>query len=311
MAELKIFSGNANKSLAQKICDYLKIPLGNAQVGRFSDGEITVEIKENVRGRDVFIVQPTSTPVNENLMELLIIIDALRRASAGSITAVVPYYAYARQDRKTAPRMPITAKLVADLISIAGAQRLVTMDLHAGQIQGFFNIPVDHLFAMPVLLEYIREHFSPDLAIVSPDTGGVERARAFAKRLKSSLAIIDKRREGAAISAMTLIGNVWGKEAVIVDDMVNTGGTLVKAAELLTRHGARAVYACVTHPVLAKDAVTTISNSLLRSLIVTDTIPLSPEAEACDKIKALTVAPLLAEAIRRIHNQDSVSSLFI
>lgn len=311
MAELKIFSGNANKSLAQKICDYLKIPLGQAQVGRFSDGEITVEIKENVRGRDVFVIQPTSTPVNESLMELLIIIDALKRASAGSITAVVPYYAYARQDRKTAPRMPITAKLVADLLSVAGAQRLVTMDLHAGQIQGFFNIPVDHLFAMPVLLEYIREHFSPDLAIVSPDTGGVERARAFAKRLKSSLAIIDKRREGAAITAMTLIGNVWGKEAVIVDDMINTGGTLVKAAELLTRHGARAVHACVTHPVLAKDAVTAISNSLLRSVIVTDTIPLSPEAEACDKIKAMTVAPLLAEAIRRIHNQDSVSSLFI
>lgn len=311
MPELKIFSGNANKPLAQKICSYLGIPLGEAQVGRFSDGEITVEIKENVRGREIFLIQPTSTPVNENLMELLIIIDALKRASAGSITAVVPYYAYARQDRKTAPRMPITAKLVADLISVAGAQRLVTMDLHAGQIQGFFNIPVDHLFAMPVLLEYIRENFSPDLAIVSPDTGGVERARAFARRLKASLAIIDKRREGPEITAMTLIGNVWGKEAVIVDDMVNTGSTLVKAAELLTRHGARSVHACVTHPVLARDAVTTLNNSLLRSLIVTDTIPLSAEAEACEKIKALTVAPLLGEAIRRIYARDSVSSLFI
>lgn len=311
MPELKIFSGNANKPLAQKICAYLNLPLGEAQVGRFSDGEIAVEIKENVRGREVFLIQPTSTPVNENLMELLIMIDALKRASAGSITAVVPYYAYARQDRKTAPRMPITAKLVADLISVAGAQRLVTMDLHAGQIQGFFNIPVDHLFAMPVLLRYMRENFSPDLAVVSPDTGGVERARAFARRLKASLAIIDKRREGQEITAMTLIGNVWGKEAVIVDDMVNTGSTLVKAAELLTRHGARAVHACVTHPVLARDAVTVINNSLLRSLVVTDTIPLSAEAEACEKIKVLTVAPLLGEAIRRIYNRDSVSSLFV
>lgn len=308
---LKIFSGNANVPLAEHICSYLEIPLGKIQVGRFSDGEITVEIKENVRGKDVYVIQPTCRPVNENLMELLVVMDALKRASAGCITAVVPYYAYARQDRKIAPRMPIAAKLVADLISAAGAQRLVTMDLHAGQIQGFFNIPVDHLFAMPVLLKYVKENFVPDLAIVSPDTGGVERARAFAKHLQGTLAIIDKRREGAAITAMTLIGNVWGKEAVIIDDLVNTGGTLSMAAELLMRHGARAVHACVTHPVLAGDSVATIKNSLLRSLITTDTIPLSAEAAACDKIIYLSVAPLLGEAIRRIHNQDSVSSLFV
>jgi ribose-phosphate pyrophosphokinase len=285
--------------------------LGAIQVSRFSDGEIIVEIKENVRGKDAYVVQPTCRPVNENLMELLVIMDALKRASAGCITAVVPYYAYARQDRKTAPRMPIAAKLVADLLSTSGAQRMVTMDLHAGQIQGFFDIPVDHLFATPVLLDYIKTHFAPDLAIVSPDTGGVERARAFARRLQGSLAIIDKRRDGAAISAMTLIGNVWGKEAVIIDDMVNTGGTLTMAAEVLMRHGARSVHACVTHPVLAGDSVTTIKNSLLRSLITTDTIPLSPDGAACDKIKVLSVAPLLAEAIRRIHDKDSVSSLFV
>jgi ribose-phosphate pyrophosphokinase len=308
---LKIFSGNANQPLAEKICSYLEIPLGAIQVSRFSDGEITVEIKENVRGKDVYVIQPTCRPINENLMELLVVMDALKRASAGCITAVMPYYAYARQDRKTAPRMPIAAKLVADLVSTAGAQRLVTMDLHAGQIQGFFNIPVDHLYATPVLLDYIKENFAPDLAIVSPDTGGVERARAFARHLQGSLAIIDKRREGAAISAMTLIGNVWGKEAVIIDDLVNTGGTLSMAAEVLMRHGARSVHACVTHPVLAGDSVTTIKNSLLRSLITTDTIPLSADGAACDKIKVLSVAPLLGEAIRRIHNQDSVSSLFV
>lgn len=309
--QLKIFSGNANQPLAEQICSYLGMPLGAIQVSRFSDGEIIVEIKENVRGKDVFVIQPTCRPVNENLLELLVIMDALKRASAGCITAVVPYYAYARQDRKTAPRMPIAAKLVADLISTAGAQRLVAMDLHAGQIQGFFDIPVDHLYATPVLLDHLKDNFAPDLAIVSPDTGGVERARAFARRLQGSLAIIDKRREGAAISAMTLIGNVWGKEAIIIDDLVNTGGTLSMAAELLMRHGARSVHACVTHPVLAGDSVTTVKNSLLRSLITTDTIPLSPEGAACNKIKVLSVAPLLGEAIRRIHNRDSVSSLFV
>jgi ribose-phosphate pyrophosphokinase len=311
MDDLKIFSGNANKPLAEKICGYLGIPPGEATIGRFSDGEITVEIKENVRGKDVYVIQPSCTPVNENLMELLIMMDALRRASAGSITAVMPYYPYARQDRKAAPRMPITAKLVADLITAAGAQRLLTMDLHAGQIQGFFNIPVDHLFATPVLLKYIKNNFGPEPAIVSPDTGGVERARAFAKRLGSSLAIIDKRREGAIVKAMTLIGNVWGKEAVILDDMINTGSTLVMATETLLRHGARSVHACVTHPVLAWNAVGSINGSLLQSLIVTDTIPLSPEAAACEKIKVLSVAELLGEAIKRIHDQDSVSSLFV
>lgn len=308
---LLVFSGNANIPLAETICSYLEMPLGAIQVSRFSDGEITVEIKENVRGKDIYVIQPTCRPVNENLMELLVILDALKRASAGCITAVLPYYAYARQDRKTAPRMPIAAKLVADLLSASGAQRILTMDLHAGQIQGFFDIPVDHLFATPVLLDYLKAHFSPDMAIVSPDTGGVERARAFARRLGGSLAIIDKRREGAAISAMTLIGNVWGKEAVIIDDMVNTGGTLTMAAEVLMRHGARSVHACVTHPVLAGDSVMTIKNSLLRSLITTDTIPLSAKAVACDKIKVLSVAPLLAEAIKRIHHRDSVSSLFV
>jgi len=308
---LKIFSGNANRPLAAKICDYLQIPLGEAAVGRFSDGEIIVEIKENVRGRDVYVIQPTCRPVNENLMELLVIMDALKRASAGCITAVVPYYAYARQDSKIAPRMPIAAKLVADLLSAAGAHRVLTMDLHAGQIQGFFDIPVDHLYAKPVLLQYIKENFAPDLAIVSPDTGGVERARGFARHLQGTLAIIDKYRDGAVVSGMTLIGNVWGKEAVIIDDLVNTGTTLSMAAELLMRHGARAVHACVTHPVLAGDSVQTIKNSLLRTLITTDTIPLSPEAAACDKIKVLSVAPLLGEAIRRIHQQDSVSSLFV
>ncbi len=311
MNDLKIFSGNANQPLAEKICRYLEIPLGAAAVGRFSDGEITVEIKENVRGKDVFIIQPTCTPVNENLMELLIMVDALKRASAGCITAVVPYYAYARADRKTAPRMPITAKLVADLITAAGALRLLTMDLHAGQIQGFFNIPVDHLFATPVLLDYIRKSFGPNLVIVSPDTGGVERARAFAKRLECSLAIIDKRREGPIVKAMTLIGNVWGSEAIVLDDMVTTGATLTMAAETLMRHGARTVHACVTHPVLSGTAVADIENSLLQSLIVTDTIPLSAEGFASPKIKVLSVADLLADAIKRIHRQDSVSSLFV
>ncbi|MBM4284805.1 MAG: ribose-phosphate pyrophosphokinase [Deltaproteobacteria bacterium] len=311
MDNLIIFSGNANLPLAEKICRHLEIPLGQAAVGKFSDGEIFVEFRENVRGRDVYIIQPTSMPTNEHLMELLIMMDALKRASAGSITAVVPYYAYARQDRKTAPRMPITAKLVADLITIAGAHRLITMDLHSGQIQGFFNIPVDHLYAAPVTLEYVRQTFAEDAVMVSPDAGGVERARAFAKRLGTSLAIIDKRREGPAIKAMTLIGNVWGKEAVILDDMVTTGSTLTMAAEILMRHGARAVHACVTHPVMSSSALGKLQSSLLQSLAVTDTIALTPEVAALGKIRVLSVAPLLGEAIRRIHNRDSVSSLFV
>ncbi len=311
MDDLKIFTGNANRPLAERICQHLQIPLGDALVGRFSDGEISVEFRENVRGKDVYVVQPTSMPCNENLMELLIMMDALKRASARCITAVVPYYAYARQDRKTAPRTPISAKLLADLITTAGANRLLTMDLHSGQIQGFFNIPVDHLYAAPITLEYIRKHFAPDVVVVSPDAGGVERARAFAKRLNTALAIIDKRREATAIKAMTLIGNVWGKEAIILDDMITTGSTLAMAAELLIRHGVRTVHACVTHPVMSPNAVSKLQGSLLQSVAVTDTIPLSPEAAALEKIRVLSVAPLLADAIRRIHNQDSVSSLFV
>ncbi len=311
MDNLIIFSGNANKPLAEKICQYLGLPLGEAVVGRFSDGETSVEFRDNVRGKDVYVVQPTSIPANDHLMELLIMIDALSRASAAGITAVVPYYAYARQDRKTSPRVPISAKLVANLLTTAGARRLLTMDLHTGQIQGFFDIPVDHLYAAPVTLEYIRENFTGELVMVSPDAGGVERARAFAKRLDSTLAIIDKRREATAIKAMTLVGNVWGKEAIILDDMITTGATVTLAAELLMRHGAKSVHACVTHPVMSRNAVSALQGSLVQSLAVTDTIPLSPEAAALEKIRVLSVAPLLGEAIRRIHNQDSVSSLFV
>jgi ribose-phosphate pyrophosphokinase len=311
MDNLKIFTGNANRPLAEKICQYLNMPLGEAVVGRFSDGEISVEFRENVRGADVFVIQPTCIPANEHLMELLIMMDALRRASAQSITAVVPYYAYARQDRKTAPRVPISAKLVANLITTAGASRVLSMDLHTGQIQGFFNIPVDHLYAAPVTLEYIRGNFRGDLVVVSPDAGGVERARAFAKRLNSALAIIDKRREATAIKSMVLIGNVWGKEAIILDDMVTTGSTLTMAAELLMRHGARKVHACVTHAVMSRNAASNLKGSMVQTLAVTDTIPLNPEAAALDKIRVLSVAPLLGEAIRRTHNRDSVSSLFV
>jgi len=309
--ELKVFSGNANRPLAEKVCDHLGIPLGNAEVKTFSDGEISVEINENVRGKDVFIIQPTCPPVNDNLMELLIMIDAAKRASAGRITAVIPYYGYARQDRKVAPRQPISAKLVANLITVAGASRVLTMDLHAGQIQGFFDIPVDNLFARPVLLHYIKEHFKDDLVIVSPDAGGVERARAFAKRLNASLAIIDKRRERANVAeVMNIIGDVRGKTAVIVDDMVDTGGTLTKAASALLDKGASAVYACCTHPVLSGNAVQRILESPLKELIVTDTIPLSEEAKKCGKIKVLSVGKLFGEAVRRIHLNESVSVLF-
>jgi ribose-phosphate pyrophosphokinase len=311
MDDLKIFTGNANRPLAEKICNHLGIPLGEAVVGRFSDGEISVEFQENVRGKDVYVIQPTSMPCNENLMELLVMMDALKRASARCVTAVVTYFAYARQDRKTAPRTPISAKLMADLITTSGANRMLTMDLHTGQIQGFFNIPVDHLYAAPVILEYIRETFGPDIVVVSPDAGGVERARAFAKRLNTSLAIIDKRREATTIKAMTLIGNVWGKEAIILDDMITTGGTLTMAAELLMRHGVRTVHACVTHPVMSRNAAGNIRGSMIQTVAVTDTIPLSPEAAALEKIRVLSVAPLLGEAIKRIHNQDSVSSLFV
>ncbi|MDP2798965.1 MAG: ribose-phosphate pyrophosphokinase [Deltaproteobacteria bacterium] len=309
---LKIFSGNSNLPLAQAICRYLDMELGKAVVRTFSDGETLVEIGENVRGSDVFVIQPTCPPVNQNLMELLIMIDALRRASARRITAVIPYYGYGRQDRKVAPRTPITAKLVADLITTPGARRVLAMDLHAGQIQGFFNIPVDNLFAAPMLLEYIREHFLENLVMVSPDAGGVERTRAFAKRLEAQLAIIDKRRERPNESqVMNIIGNVKGKHVVILDDMVDTAGTLCQAAQALQEHGAKVIHACTTHPVLSGPAIKRIEASPISKLIVTDTIPLGPEAQKCRKIEVLSVAELLGEAIQRIHNEDSVSSLFV
>ncbi|MDD5153537.1 MAG: ribose-phosphate pyrophosphokinase [Thermodesulfobacteriota bacterium] len=309
---LKIFSGNSNLPLAHAICRYLGMELGKAVVRTFSDGETMVEIGENVRGSDVFVIQPTCPPVNQNLMELLIMIDALRRASARRITAVIPYYGYGRQDRKVAPRTPITAKLVADLITTPGARRVLAMDLHAGQIQGFFNIPVDNLFAAPVLLEYIREHFLENLVMVSPDAGGVERTRAFAKRLEAQLAIIDKRRERPNESqVMNIIGNVKGKNVVILDDMVDTAGTLCQAAQALQEHGAKVIHACTTHPVLSGPAIKRIEASPISKLIVTDTIPLGPEAQKCRKIEVLSVAGLLGEAIQRIHNEDSVSSLFV
>ncbi|MDD5451043.1 MAG: ribose-phosphate pyrophosphokinase [Desulfovibrionales bacterium] len=309
---LKIFSGNSNLPLAHAICRYLGMELGKAVVRTFSDGETMVEIGENVRGSDVFVIQPTCPPVNQNLMELLIMIDALRRASARRITAVIPYYGYGRQDRKVAPRTPITAKLVADLITTPGARRVLAMDLHAGQIQGFFNIPVDNLFAAPVLLEYIRVHFLENLVMVSPDAGGVERTRAFAKRLEAQLAIIDKRRERPNESqVMNIIGNVKGKNVVILDDMVDTAGTLCQAAQALQEHGAKVIHACTTHPVLSGPAIKRIEASPISKLIVTDTIPLGTEAQKCRKIEVLSVAKLLGEAIQRIHNEDSVSSLFV
>jgi len=310
--EMQIFSGNSNPALAKEIADSLGIPLGDAQVKRFSDGEIWVEIDENVRGRDVFVIQSTCSPANEHLMELLIMIDALRRASADRITAVMPYYGYARQDRKVQPRTPITAKLVADLLTAAGTQRVLAMDLHAGQIQGFFNIPFDHLFALPVLLDYTRDHFMNDLVIVSPDAGGTERARAYAKRLQAGLAMIDKRRAGPNVSeVMNVIGDVKGKNTIIVDDIVDTAGTLTQAAQAIKEKGAKTVYASITHPVLSGEAVDRIEKSALTELIVTNTIPLTPKAQKCSKIRPLSVAKLLAEAIRRINLSDSVSSLFV
>ncbi len=308
---LKLFTGNSNIELVEEIARDLGTTMGKSQVKNFSDGEINVEIEESVRGMDVFVIQSICHPVNNNLMELLILIDALKRASAERITAVLPYYGYARQDRKVSPRAPISAKLIADLITTAGASRILTVDLHAGQIQGFFNIPVDHLFAAPVLLEYLKR-LKNHLVIVSPDAGGVERARAYAKRLNASLAIIDKRREGPNISqVMNLIGDVEGMIAVLVDDLVDTGGTLVRAAYALMEKGAKAVYACCTHPVLSGKAVEIISESPIEELIVTNTIPLREEAKACSKIKVLSVSSLLADAIRRIYEDESVSCLFV
>lgn len=308
---LKVFTGNANPEIAGEICDHLDIELGNAEVKQFSDGEISVEIRENVRGADVFVIQPTCPPVNDHLMELLIMVDALRRASARRITAVMPYYGYARQDRKARPRVPITAKAVADMLMVVGTRRVLCMDLHAGQIQGFFNIPVDHLYAAPVLLHHIRNLFT-DVVMVSPDAGGVERTRAFAKRLNSDLAIVDKRRERAnECEAVQVIGNVAGKTAVLLDDMVDTAGTLCSGAEILLKAGAREVHACCSHGVLSGPAIDRIQRSCLKSLVVTNSIPLSDRARQIEKIKVLSVGQLLGEAIKRINNEDSVSYLFV
>ncbi len=308
---IKIFSGNAHPLMAQEIAKHLELTVSEAEVRKFSDGEIFIEIKENVRGTDSFVVQPTCTPVNDNLMELVIMVDALRRASARRITAVLPYYGYARQDRKVAPRVPISAKVVAEMLMAVGVRRVLCMDLHAGQIQGFFNIPVDHLYAAPVLIKHIQENFD-DIILVSPDAGGVERTRAFAKRLKCGLAIIDKRRDRPNESeAMHVIGNVSGKIAILMDDMVDTAGTLCNGAATLLKNGAREVHAYCSHPVLSGPAVQRITESEIKSLVVTNSIPLRAEALECGKITALSVSALLAEAIHRIHNEDSVSSLFV
>jgi len=310
--ELKIFSGNANPSLAREICSHLLVPLAKATVKTFSDGEIMVEINENVRGRDVFVVQSTCQPANHNLMELLVMIDALKRASSARITAVIPYFGYARQDRKVAPRTPITSKLVADLITTAGAQRVLCVDLHAGQIQGFFNIPVDHLYAAPVVLEDLKSRFSGSLVVVSPDAGGTERARAFAKRLNAGLAIIDKRRSAANVSeVMHIIGDVDKRTCIIVDDMIDTAGTLCQAATALKAHGAGKVYATATHPVLSGPALDRINESSLEEVLVCNTIPVDEKIKKCPRVRVVSVANLLAEAIRRIHGDESVSSLFV
>ncbi|MFZ3135930.1 MAG: ribose-phosphate pyrophosphokinase [Thermodesulfovibrionales bacterium] len=310
---IKLFTGNAHKGLAKEIADDLDIPVGDATVSKFSDGEITVHINENVRGTDVFVLQPTCMPVNHNLMELLLMVDALKRASARRITAVIPYYGYARQDRKVQPRVPISAKLVADLITAAGTNRVLTMDLHAAQIQGFFNIPVDNLYASPVLFDYVHNKYnSQDLVIVSPDAGGVERARSFAKKLQCSIAIIDKRREAANISQlMNVIGEVKGKDAIILDDMIDTGGTTIQAVSALKEKGAKNVIAACTHAVLSGNAIEKINNSVLEELIVTNTIPLDSKKEKCKKLTVLSIATLIGEAIKRIHEESSISSLFV
>jgi ribose-phosphate pyrophosphokinase len=309
--ELKLFTGNANPSLAKEISAYLGLELGHATVTTFSDGEVRVKIDENVRGADVFVMQSCCEPVNTSIMELLIMIDALKRSSATRITAVIPYFGYGRQDRKDQPRVPITAKLVADLITTAGAHRVLTMDLHAGQIQGFFNIPVDHLYATPVLLDYISKQGKQDLVVVSPDAGGVERARAFAKRLQANLAIIDKRREGPnATQIMNIIGDVKGHSAVLLDDMIDTAGTIVQGAKACADKGARRVWAGCTHAVLSGPALQRLQDSVLDEVVVTNTIPLNGKDQRCPKLRVLSVAPLLGEAISRIHEEESVSSLF-
>jgi ribose-phosphate pyrophosphokinase len=307
-----VFSGNSNRPLAESICGILGIDVGSGEVKKFSDGETSVDIHESIRGKDIFIVQSTCSPTNDHLMELLVMLDAMKRASAKRITAVIPYFGYARQDRKASPRTPITAKLVANLLAISGADRVLTMDLHAGQIQGFFDIPVDNLYAKPVVLNYIEDKFSNNLCIVSPDAGGVERARAYAKPLKADLAIIDKKRERANESdVMHIIGEVTGKTCLIIDDMVDTAGTLTNGAVALKDAGALKVVACCTHPVLSGPAISRIENSPLEEIVVTDTIPLMGDATMCKKITVLSVAPILAEAIKRIYEEASVSELFM
>jgi len=307
-----IFSGNAHPELAQSLCQHLGQPLGDAKVERFADGEVYVEINQNVRGVNCFVVQPTCTPVNDNLMELLVMTDALKRSSANPIVAVIPYFGYARQDRKTRPRTPISARLAADLLTAAGVHRVLAMDLHAGQIQGFFNIPVDHIYGMPVMMEYLKTKFGSETVIVSPDAGGVERARAFSKRLDAGLAIIDKRRPAPNVAELVnIIGDVKGRDAIIIDDMVDTAGTLCAAAKGLTEKGARAVYACISHGLLSGPAVERIHASTIKELIITDSIPPRPDVKASPKVRVLSVAPLLGEAVKRIHMGDSLSSLFI
>ena len=312
LEKIRIFSGNANVPLAGKIAENLGVKLGMVNVTTFSDGETRVEIDENVRGKDVFIIQPTCPPVNVTCMELLIMIDAIKRASADRITAVIPYYGYARQDRKVAPRAPITAKLVADLITTAGANRVLALDLHAGQIQGFFNIPVDNLFATPVLIDYLKNNYPDNMVTVSPDTGGVARARAFGTRLGANLAIIDKRREGPnEVQIMNIIGKVKGCRVIILDDMIDTAGTVIQAAKALEEAGATEVSVCSTHPVLSGPALQRIEESNIKEVIVTDTIPLQERAIACKRITVLSVAGLLSEAVKRIYYNESVSSLFV
>ncbi len=312
MNRLSIFAGNSNTALAEKISEFLAKPLGRLKVNRFSDGETQVEIHENVRKQEIFVIQSTCNPVNDNLVELLLLIDAFKRSSASRITAVIPYFGYSRQDKKVAPRVPISAKMVADLLETTGVHRVITMDLHAGQIQGFFNCPVDNLYAAPVIINDIKTRYTEDLVVVSPDAGGVERARAYAKRLDASLAIVDKRRSAPnQAKAMAIIGDVKGKTAIVLDDMVDTAGTLTEAASVIVENGARAVHAYCTHPVLSGPAIERISKSALSSLVVTDTIPLSEAARQCDKIETLSIANLVAEAIMRSYRGDSVNSLFI
>ena len=310
--DLKIFTGSAHPALGESIASYLGMPVGRAHLARFSDGEVWFQIHDNVRGADVFVVQPTCSPVNENLVELLLMLDAFKRSSASRLTAVLPYYGYGRQDRKDKPRVPISAKLVADLLSTAGCDRVLTVDLHAAQIQGFFDVPVDHLFAAPGIIEHVQQLQLPQLTVVSPDAGGVERARAYAKRLDASLAIVDKRRDQPNVAEVHhVIGDVEGRTALIVDDIVDTAGTLTKVAEAIKAAGAREVLASCTHPVLSGHAIERIERSPLAKLIVTDSLPLSAEKRACEKIVVLTIAELLARAIKNIHEETSVTSLFV